>query len=454
MNKLGLKIPNIPSKSDDIDCQLSSRTSEKEKDIVIGYFINFGVTSWRIFEVLRNTDKELREVKVEAYAISDPTQNGFLECIIETAISALDYIKKTFGTQFFVKAFADYNINEVFKSDKQLSDFTKDFYLKTHLCFNIISQRQTEENLIELFGDLKPSTAIINIGMLGVDVLVKTKEVLKMFSLPISINSVLQYIDDNNVNEVWHEKEINKIKNFIINKLPQDFRLLNAKNAFIIKGEYTFMKNKGYRLRRTKGHATINIDTYKEYNRKILFNVDYKKKIQEQEVDEPIKSKEYAYKIGHIIIESIFESLSTENVFPSDKLSIHGNSRAYIFNVVVGGSISDCHKQNMYDACILLNKMGAEVSSPIIADGQLQERTSETDYEHACAIRECDLLFVSNKDGYFGEQTRQQIYGAFLLKKPIAFWKEPTESELERLSFIPHEEWYNFMKVFECNNKN
>ena len=105
----------------------------------------------------------------------------------------------------------------------------------------------------------------------------------------------------------------------------------------------------------------------------------------------------------------------------------------------------------MIEAHRIMTEMGATVLSPRIVNGKLSKQSSETDIKHANAIRECDLLFVSNKDEYIGEQTAREIYGAYLLNKPIAFWREP--HNVERLEYIPHEQWWNLMRVLENNEK-
>lgn len=155
----------------------------------------------------------------------------------------------------------------------------------------------------------------------------------------------------------------------------------------------------------------------------------------------------YGFKNGHIILEEIFECIGTEKIIPSDELSIHGSLNAYIFNVVISGSTKDERAKYMIEAHKIMTEMGATVLSPRIVNGKLSRQTRTTDINHANAIRECDLLFVSNKDEYIGEQTAREIYGAFILNKPIAFWREP--NNVERLEYIPHEQWWNLMRFLE-----
>ena len=83
----------------------------------------------------------------------------------------------------------------------------------------------------------------------------------------------------------------------------------------------------------SRGRPSIDIDTYKECNRSLLFFVDYHKNVQELDCDDAEKQKKYWFKIGHIVIETIFDSLKTDKIYPNDKLSIHGNSNAYIIKL-------------------------------------------------------------------------------------------------------------------------
>lgn len=427
------------------------KVSEKETDTFVGYVLNYGITSLRVFSVLKNKN-ELKEIETITYPISNVEDVKYLPSIIEKTKSVLENIMKGDREKIFIKAFADYEFSELFE-DKQISDFTQEFYKQTHLCFNIISQKQAKENLNALFHHIADNTVIIDIGTLGVDVLLNSNGLLTMYSIPIKLEMVKEHIIKCGIPEEWTEENIKTLKSFIKGHFPPDFSEIEANNAIIIKGEYTFMTEQGYRLRRING-ANIGIKflDYMKYNREKLFCIDYKSEVEKLEKNPAEKSKIYGFKLGHIVIETILESLKIKYVFPDDKLSIHGSVNAYIFNVVIGGSANEENKKYMIQAHKLLEKMGVKVLSPILHNNDLQKHSLETDYEHACAIRECDLFFVSNKNGYFGEYTKQQIYGAFLLKKPIAFWVEPKEEELKELRFIPHEEWQKYMRVLEQTN--
>jgi len=271
-----------------------------------------------------------------------------------------------------------------------------------------------------------------------------------MYNIPISLKNISEYLQRHAIPEQWSEDNISDIKIYINSTIKGMLNNVKVKNAIIIKDELTFMKNNGYHLVHDNGRECITFDDYKMANREFLFTIDYRKALEKKFSDSSTVNRLYGFKIGHILLETIFEHIGVETIVPTDELSIHGNISAYIFNIAISGSAKGEHANYMIEAYNIMRDMGATVLSPRIINGNLSKQTQKSDIDHACAIRECDLLFVSNKDGYIGEQTSHEIYGAFLLNKPIAFWKEPDES-FDRLKFIPHEQWWNLMKTLEDN---
>ena len=426
------------------------KNNNQKEDEVIGYFINFGVTTCRLFEIQKR-EKILKERKTISYDISDTHNSNYLKGIIQHVKNEIFPIINTEKNQFFLKAFADACFSEVFASESKRNDFIMDFYTETHLYFNILSQKQTEENLKRLFNKIESGTAIVNIGSQYIDILVKKGKRFEMHNLKFSLNSVSRYISKHAILEKWNEKNIIQIKEYIYKQIKDDISKIKAKNVVIIKDELKFMKELGYPLRFEDGGNCISFEDYKKANRDFMFCVDYRNEVDLNYTDRAISNRMYGFKIGHIVLEKIFECIGTEIIIPSDELSIHGSLNAYIFNIAISGSTSDERANYMIEAHRIMTEMGATVLSPRIVNGKLSKQSSETDIKHANAIRECDLLFVSNKDEYIGEQTAREIYGAYLLNKPIAFWREP--NNVERLEYIPHEQWWNLMRVLENNEK-
>lgn len=103
-------------------------------------------------------------------------------------------------------------------------------------------------------------------------------------------------------------------------------------------------------------------------------------------------------------------------------------------------------KMLILEAHKCFEKLGATVLSPRINEhGELGDITPDSEHEHLKAIRECDMVFIANKDedGYIGETTKCEIYFAHALYKPIALWhKPPKESQM---SFIPWEIWEDIL---------
>ena len=349
--------------------------------------------------------------------------------------------------QVFLKTFADACFSEVFTNESKRNDFIMDFYAETNLYFNILSQKQTEENLKRLFKKFENGTAIVNIGLKYIDIMVRKGNKFDMHNLKFTLEDVSNYISKHAIPEIWDESTISQIKDFIGEKIKGDIEKIKAKSVVIIKDELKFMTELGYPLKFEDGCNCISFESYKKANREFLFNIDYRNEVNVDYSDSAIANRMYGFKNGHIILEEIFECIGTEKVIPSDELSIHGSLNAYIFNVVISGSAKDERAKYMIEAHKIMTEMGATVLSPRVVNGKLSKQTVETDINHANAIRECDLLFVSNKDKYIGEQTAREIYGAFILNKPIAFWRE--SNNVERLEYIPHEQWWNLMKFLE-----
>lgn len=436
------KIP-LTSIYDSEKTQEQSKQEEYEEG-GMGYFINFGITTCRLFEILKS-NKGLRECKVVSYDISDPKNSKYLTGIIEHVKNEiLPEINKP-GKHFFIKAFADACFSEIFPDEKKRNEFILEFYTQTSLYFNILSQKQTEENLKRLFKNIGNGTAIINIGSQCIDLLIQSGKKYNMYNLKTTLSDVSAYISKHAIPEIWDESDITKIKKFIKNKISKELNNIKAKSVIIIKNELSFMREAGYPLVFKNGCECLSFEDYKKANREYLFSTDFKNETTSIYSDPAIAKRYYGFKIGHIILESIFECMDTEIVIPSDELSIHGNLNAYIFNVVISGSTQESKASYMIEAHKIMSDMGATVLSPRIVKGKLSKKTLQSDIKHANALRECDMLFVCNKDKYIGQQTGREIYGAYLLNKPIAFWNEPDNSE--NLEYIPHEQWWNIMKV-------
>ncbi len=433
--------------------QDSDIENESESQI-LGYFINYGISSCRIFQILRD-GKTLNQIQKIAYnkLLETYDLEEYLENIIEQTNETIIPIIGDNREGLFIKTFADNNFRDLMKDDDLFADFVMDFYQRTKLSFNILSDEQTENNIRAQFSAVSKDGVIINIGSTCVDIFARPERDrnFKLYSLQISLRQVRSYIEDCGIAEQWTENDINIIKNHIRSLIPSDFPKIRATNAYILKDEKTFMQSNGYRLSQSGNESYIKYTTYKKDNRSNLFCIDYLERLKQQQLSESEQSVRYGFKIGHIILETLFENMGIKNIYPSDLHSIHGNADAYLFNVVIGGSASPEHEDNMVEACRLFEKMGATVISPILLDGHLKDQNQQTHNDHIKALRKCDLLFISNKDDYFGEQTCYQIYAAYYDYKPIAFWKEPSLEHLEerKLAYIPHECWENKMSVLD-----
>lgn len=420
----------------------------------LGYFINIGLTSCRLFEVC---DKEtLSEIKTISYTIFDPQHSNYLKGIIQ-------HIKKDVlpeilekPAKLFTKVFVDYSFSNMLEQQEDAStkdNFILDFYRETGLCLILLTKTQTIDNLKRLFGDITEKTAIIDINSENLDILYFSKREFHMYNLNVTLSDVKAFVRQQRYPEVWTDLIVQEIKEFILKKIDSQMDGIEIKRAIIIKGELSFMKSMRYPLRQKYNHYELPQQEYLKKNHSLLFLTDYKDRLKKEHHDEATLERLYNFRYGHILIETVLDKANNKIVIPQDEHSIHGSGYgtyvAYIFNVVVSGSTHKGREKYILQACERLTKMGATVLSPVFDhEGQLCEISAETQEEHLRAIRECDMLFVCNKDnGYIGETTKCEIYFAHALYKPIAFWLEPPEDK--RISFIPKERWNIFMSLNE-----
>lgn len=403
----------------------------------IGYVINIGLTSCRLFTVLNDTT--LKEGPVTSYSIADPSATGYLDGIIKHVKSiVLPHIES--NPQILIKVFVDTMFSDVFNSPAEEKDFIRRFYEETNLYFNILSREQMEINLNKLFGEVKAGTIIVNIDSRGVDVLeIQEKESI-IHRLPIRLDAVDPVLKRKKIGEIWDEQQISIIKDFIKSKINKQLKGIKAEKAIIIKDELSFMQDIGYPLIDSSSVSPyISVNDYKKANREKLFSVDYLSILSNKYQDKSTVNRFYGFKRGHLILETIIDAVGVSMIFPSNQHSVHGDINAYIFKVVLSGSTNQHRIAYMVEANTIMKGLGATVLSPSFIGENWSSITTDSDYEHLKAIDNCDVLFICNKDQYVGESTKCEIYYAYGRRKTIAFWNQPDNEE--RFSFIPHEHW-------------
>ena len=437
----------------------------------IGYCIGFGLNSCRVFQIVKDGKKrgKLKEYKLFSYANNTATKGSieYWKGIISTVESRIAPIIKQSGKHVYYKAFADASFEDVFTSKNnqlQKADFIAELYDKTGIYFNVLTQKQTETNMRKIYNSKDDIRAVINIGASGIEMLANVakpkalRASFQMINIDFSLDDLENYVINQKIGKVWSDQDISNIRGYIKKKLLSQQKKIGiqlteiyADKVVIIKNERQFMRELKYDLKNDGARDTIDIETYKSNNRNILFSIDYEEYLKKHFPEAEVK-RLFGFRYGHILLQSLFELIHTEVIIPSDEISIHGSKDAYIFNVVVSGSTSDENVQYMIDAVNALDAAGLNVISPRIVNNKLEEITKKTNRDHAKAIRECDLLFVSNGNGYIGEQTKCEIYGAYIANKPIAFMVEPPpEASTEKgshLEFIPHEIWgQNYLDI-------
>ncbi len=440
-------------------------------DSIVGYVINFGLTSYRIFEVPKIKNKKdgynlipLKEIKVKPYNIPSNSGKDFFEYLI---VLLKEDILPNLKKRMFVKTFADARFRELFKTPQSLNNYINRIFRETGQFLSIVTPEQTKSNMLKLFSH--NVDAVVVIGTYDVEILVRKSkkknskgksDTYEMLELEISVDDLEKFIGKHRIEEVWKEDVITCLKDHVKGKISKVLSGVNASKVMIIKNELTFMQKMGYDLQQREGDNYIDVDTYKKNNRELLFGTDYSSEVKNSSGDEWDYKRMHGYKAGHLILETIFDIIEAEEIIPSNELCIHGNEMAYVFNVVVSGSTQGNYEKDMVEAILLLRKRGVNVKSPKLKPNnkELVPKSIDTQYNHIQAIRDCDLMFVSNKHGYIGDETKREIFAAFVLNKPIAMWKRmplngcsDSDNNYDNgdLSYIPHEGWEGYMQYLE-----
>lgn len=425
-----------------------AQSTERGDSAPKGYFINVGTTTCRLFQV--RDDHRLVELKVIPYANSDYSDENYLSGVTQTVKSQILPEMTAGSAQLFLKVYADVGFNEIFESFEDPSrrtDFIREFYQETNLYFNIVSSKQTEENLKRLFANIGRRAAVINVDSQGADVLHLGEDGSKMYRIQIALSEIRDFVDSSNFPSVWTKAHVDTAKKYIRDQFNGALDGVVVDEAVLIKDELRFMTSMTYGLKLTNGSLSLTQPNYRRANFDKLFGIDLHRSLQlKYPEDDATVRRLYGFRYGHLLIETILDEVNNRTVIPKDDLTIHGNHlNAYVFNVVLSGSTHDGRDQFIIQAHDLVASIGVNVLSPQIVDGALANPISpDSEYEHLKAIDECDVLLVCNQgdNGYIGDATKCEIYYAYALKKTIAFWEDPPEVPNGAiLNFIPRENW-------------
>ena len=281
----------------------------------IGYLINVGVTTCRLFGV--REDESLKELSVNSYGIL-PENEGYFEEIINQINERI--VKTINSDAFLIKVIVDSKFADLFESEIALKEFIREFYVQTNLYFNILTQDQTERNLEKLFGEIKEDTAIINIGRNYIDIMTIKNRNIDSVSLKYSLRDLDVFLSNKKYPEKLTEPDIDKIKAKISKEIKKYIKNISVTKAIIIKNELSFMRQFEYPL--TPNNDTeirdhefeIDFDEYKKANREKLFCIDLDKKLSEMNIDKSDRARLYGFKSGHLLLETIFEIINVKKL--------------------------------------------------------------------------------------------------------------------------------------------
>lgn len=199
------------------------------EDQFIGYLINVGVTTCRLFGV--REDESLKELSVNSYGIL-PENEGYFEEIINQINERI--VKTINSDAFLIKVIVDSKFADLFESEIELKEFIREFYVQTNLYFNILTQDQTERNLEKLFGEIKEDTAIINIGRNYIDIMTIKNRNVDSISLKYSLRDLDVFLSNKKYPEKLTEADIDKIKAKISKEIKKSIKNVSVTKAIII----------------------------------------------------------------------------------------------------------------------------------------------------------------------------------------------------------------------------
>ncbi|HOS87932.1 MAG TPA: hypothetical protein PL093_00130 [Candidatus Pacearchaeota archaeon] len=325
--------------------------------------------------------------------------------------------------------------------------FIDEFFLRTGLYFNIISQ-DLENFYLEmaLTGNcsLNEPVLLINIGGSSVElVLMYGEEAIERKNIDIGAGIINTKYPS--INEDISGVEIDDIVDYISNFLPELTNKVNK--AFYNGGELTYMRLVGYNL-------TKNTLFNDPCHPSVIHTPDFIKK--NKEVFKTIKLKELEALMPHdpkwmhgargcsAIAQAICKKYNIETIIPSDSNTINGIIEREFRYVTISGSFRK-HLSYILSVKKNLEEKGAKVLSPrftepknpgegfVVFSGEEGLSPLELERYHLKSIMVSDALIVCDPDGYVGASALIEIGFAHSLGKRIIFVEKPEEFMLNTL---------------------
>lgn len=325
--------------------------------------------------------------------------------------------------------------------------FVDEFFIRTRLYFNIISQDLESFYLqMALAGKYEGEDPVllINIGGGSTElVVVYGKEAVGTANVDIGVGTILTEFP--NINDSKAGVSLEKVKHYVSDKLPA----LNnkVKAATYSGGELTYMQLSGYNLKPNKlfkdtDHpSVISIRDFAIKNQEVFEKITLKE-LEELMPDNPTWM--HGARACSALAQAICEKYGVETIVPSNSNLINGAARQEFRYVTLSGSFRK-HLDYILKVRKVLVESGVEVLSPrftepknpgeefVVFSGEEGMSPLELERHHLDSIEKCDALIICDPEGYVGASALIEIGYAQSLGKKIVFTEEPEEFMLNTL---------------------
>lgn len=327
------------------------------------------------------------------------------------------------------------------------SSFVDEFFERTNLFFNIISQ-DLENFYLEmaLVGrcSLNEPVLLINIGGGSTElVVVYGEEAIERKNIELGVGTVnTKFPEINNSLSGINIKEVVEYINSILPSLSNKVQI-----AFYTGGELTYMSLAKYSLVKNslfEDNDHPSLISVTDFGKK---NKDIFKKIKLQKLENLMPENPkwmHGARGCSAIAQAICEKYKIKTIIPSNSNIINGVIRREFRYVTISGSFRK-HLDYILKIKEQLEKTGTKVLSPrftepnnpgekfVVFTGEEGLSPLELERHHLKSISESDALIVCDPEGYVGASALIEIGFANSLGKRIIFVEKPEEFMLNTL---------------------
>lgn len=357
----------------------------------------------------------------------------------------------------FIKSIKDENSGSIIKtyataafrklSDLQKKEFVDEFFDRTGLYFNIISQElesfYLEVSLVGKYHSDK-STLLVNIGGGSTELIVMYgSEAIERINVDFGIGNILQEFPS--INESISGHSVQEVVDYCISKLPDMEN--TPKIAFYSGGELTYMQLAKYKLSKNKlfeDNLHPSIIGHEEFASK---NEEVFEKMTLSELESLMPADPrwmHGARGCSALAQAIFSKYGIETIIPSNANLIDGVVRQEFRSVTLSGSFRK-HLDYIIKIRNLLIGNKTEVLSPrfidpknpgeefVVFTGEEGLSPLQLERHHLDSIEKSDALIICDPEGYVGASALIEIGLAQAYGKRIIFVEKPEEFMLNTL---------------------